>query len=108
MKSIQGLILKKYNRLKRTRSGHIHAERYRELKTLLRQNIDAVYDILFDPSISDETKYGVYTHCGHGGSVTKEYNYFKSILNAQIRPRKDELPEPIQHELDWLLKVHGY
>ena len=104
----QDVIYKKYQQLKRTPSGFRHAEKYHQLKGLVLENQNALYDLIFSERLDESETHNLLHFGGHGGSVAKEDNLHWAPFIARVRERQDELPESVQSGLDWLKVVHGW
>jgi hypothetical protein len=103
----QDVIYKKFQQLQRTPSSR-HAEAYKELKSLVIKNQDALHDLIFSGKLSDDEIQELVRFGGHGGSVAKKYNKHWAPFMARVRERQDELPESLQRYLDWQKKVHDW
>lgn len=106
--TIEDRILEKYRQLKRTQSGSRHAERYEELKILVRMNQNGLFSLIFSGKLTADEQLILIWFGGHGGSCAKRHNEDWVHFVSRIRERQAELSEEIQRSLDWYLKVHGW
>jgi hypothetical protein len=85
--------------------------RYKEalkIRELVRENLDAVVELIFENPHDDKLYVDLCHLVGHGGSAKKEDNPYLVPVIAKLREHKHELSEYIVHNLSWRLKVHGY
>lgn len=99
-------ILKAYRRLETKRSGASYKKAYLALKSNLTEA--AVYDIIFDFTISAEATLGIYLIFMNGGVPTREKNMHMVGLNRRLRERPEDLSTRLINYLEWLENVHGY
>lgn len=102
-------ILKQFQRMKNTPSGSAHARQHDILKSMVRENQDALFNLVFSNKIANARDlYTLIFFGGDGGSVAKDDNERWIPFFKRVWDNRENLPTFFKPEaLEWTAMLWG-
>ena len=97
-------LIREYNKLQRTPSGAHHAVVYRSLEHKLIRNEASFYSLLVSLVVADDIKEG----CFSVGVTFRKGRLQWADFFDYLRLLPDRLPERVNNQLEWNMRVRGW